>query len=178
MGLCSFRCSIKCHVKCHYTSYQSFISSLHISSLHVALKEWTTTTRACWTNQNTRTRLTGSSLLEELLLVHSLFCMYLVTGFVLHDLSFKRLIFLHFYSAPSDSSPQPGRERSSVYMLKIALVLQPVLQILWKKTVHKTGGRIARLWQNANMYLCKSKCKSNNLEQMHQADAVVLSGSA
>lgn len=133
MGLCSFRCSIKCHVKCHYTSYQSFISSLHISSLHVALKEWTTTTRACWTNQNTRTRLTGSSLLEELLLVHSLFCMYLVTGFVLHDLSFKRLIFLHFYSAPSESSPQPGRERSSVYMLKIALVLQPVLQILWKK---------------------------------------------
>lgn len=33
------------------------------------------------------------------------------------------------------------------------------------------------LW-NMNMYLYKSNCKSHNLEQMHQVDTVVLSGSA
>lgn len=153
------------------------ISTLCISSLHVALKEWATTMRVSLTNQNTRTKLTDSSLLEELLLVHSLFCMYLVTGFVLHDLSFERLIFLHFYSAPSNSSPQPGSERSSVYMLKLHLFYSQLCKSC-KQTVHKTGGHVVWLLQNMNMYLYKSNCKSHNLEQMHQADTVVLSGSA
>lgn len=86
------------------------------------------------------TRLTDSSLLEELLLVHSLFCMYLV-GFVLHDLSFERFIFIYFYSTPSKFISTARKKKDPVFTCSNCTCFTASSINLVKQTVRKTGGK-------------------------------------
>lgn len=140
----------------------SVYSSAHVKTLHLGLRQ---KKKGLWT-QNSSVRFKsnrGWHLTKEQTMQvnfirltpeqcwHSPHCwqnfcwrvhyfVYLV-GFVLHDPSFERFTFIYLYFTPSVSSPQPGKERSSVYMLQLHLFYSQLYCInLVKQTLCKTGG--------------------------------------